>query len=52
VTSVSGNESEVSCVPADTADNIPELSLVPVQSEDNDVCTRGSDCIEFGPVPR
>jgi hypothetical protein len=43
VTSVYGNEGQVSCVPADSADNVPELSLVPVLSEDNDVCTRESD---------
>jgi hypothetical protein len=52
VTSVYGNEGEVSCVPADTADNVPELSLVLVLSEDNDICSRGSDCIEFRLVPR
>jgi hypothetical protein len=50
-TEVYNDEGEASCVPADTADNILELSLVPVQSEDNDVCTWGGDCIEFGPVP-
>jgi hypothetical protein len=49
---VYGDEGEASCVPADTADNILELSLIPVLSKDNEVCTRKSDCIEFGPITR
>jgi hypothetical protein len=44
------DEGEASCTPTDTAHNVPDLALVPVLSEDNDICTQGSIHIEFGSV--
>jgi hypothetical protein len=45
------DDGEASCVRTDTADSVPELPLVPVLSEDNDVCTLGSSRIELEPIP-